>query len=94
MQYRNLDPDKTVKTIEKLQSRILERFPSAGLGAVCGELFGIANESKEKSEWISKPNIAFRIIAYSIIVISMIILLYSISLMDLKLGDIHLAEAV
>lgn len=36
--YRHLDADKTIVTLEALNSRIAERFPGAGLSRVCSEL--------------------------------------------------------
>ena len=44
--YRSLDPEKIIETIERLSSRIDERFPDSGLGRVCKELLTIAVESQ------------------------------------------------
>lgn len=60
--YRSLDSEKIIGTIERLCSRIDERFPSSGLGRVCKELLTIARESQQRSAWIAKPQKSLRIL--------------------------------
>jgi hypothetical protein len=60
--YRSLDPEKIIETIERLSSRIDERFPGSGLGKVCRELLAIAVESQQRSAWIAKPQKSLRVI--------------------------------
>ena len=52
--YRQLDTEKIVETIAALERRIAERFPSAGLAKVCGELAEIARENKDRLERIAR----------------------------------------
>ena len=92
--YRCLDPDKTVRTIDILHRRIEERFPMSSLSMVCGELHLIANESKARSEWVSRPNYILRASVAVIILLSIIVLLYSISMMDISLKTIDAGELV
>lgn len=54
--YQKLDPIKIVETLEKLEKRVVERFPGAGLGKVGTELIAIARQTQMRSEEIAKPD--------------------------------------
>jgi hypothetical protein len=56
-----LDSQRVVETIAKLQKRITERFPSAGLGAVCGELLAVAGESSARAQRIARRHVLLRL---------------------------------
>ncbi len=60
--YRSLDSEKIIGTVEKLCSRIDERFPNSGLGRVCRELLTVARESQQTSTWIAKPQKSLRVV--------------------------------
>ena len=60
MPYRTLDADKIETTIEKLQKRIEERFPSRGLSKLCAELLTIAREDRQRLSWVARPNLWVR----------------------------------
>ncbi|MFN2510321.1 MAG: hypothetical protein ABR568_02625 [Pyrinomonadaceae bacterium] len=60
--YRSLDSEKIIGTIERLCTRIDDRFPNSGLGRVCKELLTIARESQQRSDWIAKPQRSLRIV--------------------------------
>ena len=92
--YRILNPDKTIETIEKLHSRIEERFPLSGLANVCKELCIAATNSKERAEWIAKPNYALRAFAGLIVIFIILGLIYSISMMDITIKSIDGGEFV
>lgn len=59
--YRTLDADKIVATIEQLRMRIEDRFPSAGLLRVCSELRNVASETRARVERIEARNIPLRL---------------------------------
>ena len=65
--YRSLDAEKIVGTIDSLRLRITERFPNAGLGKVCGELRQVASESTARVEFIEKRNIPLRVAVGAVI---------------------------
>ena len=77
MSYLVLDAAEIVRTIERLQTRIQERFPGSGLGNVCGQLLAIARNGRERAQWIAKPILPLRIAtaALSILVVAGMILL-------------------
>ena len=74
--YRKLEPEQIVKTLAILQLRVEERFPSAGLAKVCGELLEIARGAKAKAWQISKPNLWLRAGAIGIVVSGVLALYY------------------
>jgi hypothetical protein len=53
--FKNLDPQKIVDTIERLNQRVSERFPEAGLASVCSRLHDISENMKKRAEWIGRP---------------------------------------
>jgi hypothetical protein len=61
MPYRTLDPDRIVATLERLESRIDERFPGRGLGKVCAELTDVAQATKARAAKIAQANLSHKI---------------------------------
>ncbi len=74
--YRKLEARKIVATLAKLQCRIEERFPKAGLGGVCGELTEIARGARAKARSIARPNLWLRGGTAIIMVLGLILLFY------------------
>jgi hypothetical protein len=58
--YTHLDAAEVVKTTEILAQRVFERFPDSGLYRVGLRLLEISKEVKERSEFISRPNLYLR----------------------------------
>jgi hypothetical protein len=58
---RTLDSAKVTDTIAALHRRISERFPGAGLAAVCSELHAIAQENSARAWQISHRNLPLRV---------------------------------
>jgi hypothetical protein len=58
--YRNLQIDDIVATLQKLASRIGERFPQSGLFGVCQELTRMAQETSARAGNISRPKLWLR----------------------------------
>ncbi len=54
--YRSLKADKLVETIERLQRRIDERFPGAGLARVCAELRDATLAVSTRAAAMARPN--------------------------------------
>jgi hypothetical protein len=63
---RTLDPDKVIDTIALLQKRISERFPGAGLVAVCGELLELAREDMVRARRIGRRHILLRLLVLAL----------------------------
>lgn len=60
MSYRALNAVEIVNTIRRLEQRIGERFPDAGLRNVCRDLIAIGQDTQRKAEQIARPNLALR----------------------------------
>jgi hypothetical protein len=84
--YRTLNPDKIIATLEKLEQRISERFPGSGLAKVCGELVGVARDSKAKTASAARPNLALRAGIGLVLVLGIALLGYVATLIEVKRG--------
>ena len=77
-----LDYQRIIKTIQKLESRIGDRFPDSGLKKVGNDLLSIANETAENIKWVSKPLIWLRGVSYFIIAVGIVGIIYSFTLVQ------------
>jgi hypothetical protein len=84
--YRTLNPDKIITTLEKLERRICERFPGSGLSKVCGELVGIARDSKAKAAAAARPYYLLRASIALVVVLGVALLGYVASIIEIKRG--------
>src|SRR3989442_2155656 len=75
--YRRLDSDRIVQTVQILHRRIEARFPGAGLSKVVAELLSVAQESVARTQWIQKPHLPLRCAAVllSLAIIALVILM-------------------
>lgn len=83
----NLESDRIVETIGKLESRIADRFPDSGLRKVVNQFYNIAAKSKKNIEWIAKPNIVIRLLSYFVLIVGIAALIYSLSLIELHIEN-------
>lgn len=68
---RELNPDKILKTVERLSLRVSERFPNRSINRVCNELHEAALEAKNEAIEITSPNRLLRI-GIGVMVVSVI----------------------
>jgi hypothetical protein len=59
--YRKLDSERIVETIQLLHRRVEHRFPGSGLGNVIQDLLAAAQETVARTRWIQKPHLPLRI---------------------------------
>jgi hypothetical protein len=52
VKYRALDDAEITRTLQRLESRIAERFPESGLRKVCKELIAVSDETKECADFL------------------------------------------
>ena len=64
MSSQTLDAAKIVETLRTLERRISQRFPDAGLGAVCSDLIAIGGRTQRDAEAIAATNWPLRIVVY------------------------------
>ncbi len=65
--YTQLDASKIIATLDRLERRIVERFPESGLRRVAGEIAASARESCDTAESLGKPHWPLRVAAYVLI---------------------------
>lgn len=100
MEFGILDSKKIINTINRLNLRIVDRFPQSNLINVGRKLYKIGKETDEVISWIETTNIWFRVGIGTFITIVLAGLLYAlfslkISISNLSLGDIAtIVEAV
>jgi hypothetical protein len=58
---RGLDAAKVIETLERLHARIVERFPDAGLGAVCADLIDSASTITARARRLARPDLLLRL---------------------------------
>ena len=80
--FRSLDADKVIDTIAALERRIGERFPSAGLRRVCGELLSLAQESSKRAQAIGQTHTPLRVLVFAFLLGSLWLLAWIASLID------------
>jgi fumarate reductase subunit D len=55
MRYRTLDPKLIIETAERLESRIADRFPKAGLRGVAAELVSLSRDLAQAAKTLEEP---------------------------------------
>lgn len=94
-----LRDERIVATVAKLNQRIEERFPEAGLCALCGDLLEVARRASERSKWIGKPIRSIRIVGYAmaaLLVVSFVsFVVYGLKSSEAEnIGFIELVQAI
>lgn len=69
MSYRMLDAGEIVKTLHTLEQRISQRFPDAGLAAVCRDLIAIGEHTQRNAQAIAATNWPLRLLVYGAIAV-------------------------
>src|SRR5439155_3538110 len=86
--YRGLDSQKIIETVQALRGRIERRFPGSGLGKVAAELLLVAEETVTRTEWIQKPHLLLRFAAVvlSLAIIALAVLMV-VHIRQFQFGD-------
>jgi hypothetical protein len=87
MSYRMLDAAEIIKTLRTLEQRILQRFPDAGLAAVCRDLVAIGEHTQRHAQAIAAPNWPLRILAYAAIATGLAGVAFIAWTMNVQLGS-------
>lgn len=64
--YKHLQADHVLATLEKLHTRIVERFPKAGLGQVCAEVVATARFCARDAARLARPYLFWRLITVAL----------------------------
>jgi hypothetical protein len=73
---RELKAEFVVGTLEKLQARIAERFPGAGLADVASDLVGTARNSARRARAIARPDLLLRTVILALVVAGALVLVW------------------
>src|SRR2546423_11319964 len=75
--YRQLDPQKIIETVQALKARIEKRFAGSGLGKLASELLLVAEETVNRIKWIQRPHLLLRFVALilSVAIVALLMLM-------------------
>lgn len=90
--YTVLKPERIVATVKRLEGRIAERFPDAGLVRVCGELAGVADQMVERAKWISRPVLWLRLLSWAICLSVVLLTIYMLSSIGVTSEDLNIVD--
>jgi hypothetical protein len=80
--YTALDANRIVETLERLERRILERFPNASLAGVAKELLGVARIASVEAINLERPIWPIRVFSSGLI--AGLLLLIAVTLFSIK----------
>ena len=80
--YRGLDAGQILRTIRSVKRRIDRRFPTSGLGMVCGELEEIGSTAAQFTGSLRRPIYPIRIAAWLLIGLIIALALGQFALLD------------
>lgn len=92
--YQKLDHGQINATIERLNSRIQERFPDSGLSKVCQELVDVSKMSQARTDWISTPNLFIRTTIIILIIVLVSTIIGVIIKLNLPFSQISFADFI
>lgn len=87
-----LRPELIIQTLERLQLRIRDRFPTSGLSRVCDRVLTVARGTNRQIAWIERPNWLLRLLVIGVIVVVAAVLVSLVSGMNLKLGHLSFVD--
>ena len=92
--YLELDDKKILTTLERLEIRIGERFPTSGLRQVCNEFHNLASRTREEIRWIAKPNLPIRFLVFAIITFALALAFLSFQALEVRVKTPSLTEII
>jgi hypothetical protein len=96
--YRGLDASHILATIQSVKRRIDIRFPTSGLGRVCGELEEVGETAADFTSSLRRPIYPIRIVSWFLIGLIIVLSLAQFTLLDdlsLSFGTVgDLMEAI
>ena len=87
MPYRKLSPDAIVRTIDRLNTRVSERFPQRGLSEVATDLAAFAREETGRAQAIARPQLLLRVL------VSLVVLAAAVSIVALGRTYGHVVDS-
>jgi hypothetical protein len=81
---RYLKPSKLVETLDRLNQRIIERFPGSGLSRVCADLLSTAKLTDGRARNANRPNRLVYLFVAVVLAGFVVGQVYALSLLDMK----------
>jgi len=92
--YKELKIEKITSTINKLLTRINDRFPETGISGVCEELHSCAQKIEYNIQYIAKPNRWIQLSVFMVVLVFFATLIYSISIIEWEFNKPSLADVI
>lgn len=73
-QYKSLQPERIIETVEALYMRLSHRFPNSGLRNLCEELLTVSQRARERAHEIQTPLVGLRILSGCLIVAILVVM--------------------
>ena len=89
-----LDPHQIVETTERLQQRVLERFPTANLCVFAGELVAVARKAELRTAWIRRPLLPLRLGVSGLLLCAALVLGFALYEAPIALTGVAIGEAL
>ncbi|TGW06001.1 hypothetical protein EN788_44470, partial [Mesorhizobium sp. M2D.F.Ca.ET.145.01.1.1] len=89
MRYRTLDPKLIIETAERLEGRVADRFPDAGLRGVAAELVSLSRDLAKAAKALEAPIWWLRGIIVAAVIAGALIFLFVGTILPL----IHISQA-
>jgi hypothetical protein len=91
---RTLEAEKIVVTLERLRTRVGERFPDTGLHTVCGDIVEMGRATGARAQRISRPNLLLRGIIGAVLSAGVVAQVYLVSLVHFDASTLEAPAAV
>jgi len=92
--YTQLSFAEIIKTISRLEMRIIERMPDSDIARVCNELHTTASDAQERVHTLSKPNKWIRGSVITVVTLFSSVLIYTLSLFEWEFSKPTIAEMI
>jgi len=89
-----LEDRRIVETVERLQTRIGDRFPHSGLYHLCGQLLLLSQQASRRSRWIARPTLWIRALGYLLAAAVIALLLHGVSLIRIAAEPLSTVDLV
>jgi hypothetical protein len=87
-----LDAELIIETVQRLRSRIRERFPGSGLGRLAEELLRIAEATNRQLRWVAEPNLPLRVTSAVVVLLFLGLAASLMMRIELRTGAVTLTE--
>jgi hypothetical protein len=88
----HLRADRVLATLDKLEARIVARFPQAGLAQVCAQLIATARFTAQDAADLARPSYLWRSVSFALIVLGVVAQIAAFKLIRIQGGPLSVPE--